>query len=797
MRGRLIESVALLALSVMVRGEALAQTTTPATSSEATDTDRVIVTAQKQEQDLIDVPINISVASQETLDLLNADDIEEYADFVPGLEVQAQSLNAPSYSLRGVTSDGGRPRVAVFQNGVAISNPRSGVNVAPFDLARIEVVKGPQATLFGQGALVGGINFIQQEARLGRQEGYVKLDAGNYAYRRFEGVYNAPLGDEFALRLGLHSKHRDGYVENLDPSTPDLMGQDTTAARIAGHWEPSESFTADLFVNYQKDESTGTVFKSSVFAPAGGDLNPFTPVAMNVNGEQLRSELGNDRTVFSATANLAWELNDDWTLTSITDYRNIMSLEAFDSDGTSVNLLQFGLDDNANAVSQELRLNFDNEGPFSAFFGGNYFKLITSQRLRFSTDEAHLQALFAPRIAGAARLTVAQLEGALALAGIPNAANFDNVINPLRISALGALQGRPIPLDGNHVEEQFSHENQETYDIFGDVTWSLDDKIALTGGLRYTVDNLHSDALAYPVRGNPLLPGNANAVFFNTTLLVRDDRGVMRKRDFETDGSLTWRFNAAYRVNDDLNTWVAIGRGRRPEALSASATDPSGTGFQVVAEELLDNIEAGFSGEFFDNRARVTSSIYYGEYTDFQTTRFQPSSGTFITENSGNATQYGFELEGQARLTDTIEVFGAYSYTFSQYDETDSAGNALQFAGNKFRLSPENNLAVGARFTLPMGDAGDFYLAPTYVWKSEHFFEDDNDPREFQDAYGLLDAKLGFDSADGAWSASIYIENALDEEYLIDAGNTGGAFGILTYIRGVPRMVGAGLQYRF
>ena len=94
MRGRLIESVALLALSVMVRGEALAQTTTPATSSEATDTDRVIVTAQKQEQDLIDVPINISVASQETLDLLNADDIEEYADFVPGLEVQAQSLNA-------------------------------------------------------------------------------------------------------------------------------------------------------------------------------------------------------------------------------------------------------------------------------------------------------------------------------------------------------------------------------------------------------------------------------------------------------------------------------------------------------------------------------------------------------------------------------------------------------------------------------------------------------------------------------------------------------------------------------
>ena len=105
MRRRLLESVTLLALSVLARGEAIAQTVMPEASSETTDTDRVIVTAQKQEQDLIDVPINISVASQETLDLLNADDIEEYADFVPGLEVQAQSLNAPSYSLRGVTSD--------------------------------------------------------------------------------------------------------------------------------------------------------------------------------------------------------------------------------------------------------------------------------------------------------------------------------------------------------------------------------------------------------------------------------------------------------------------------------------------------------------------------------------------------------------------------------------------------------------------------------------------------------------------------------------------------------------------
>ncbi|MDX1294239.1 MAG: TonB-dependent receptor plug domain-containing protein, partial [Hyphomonas sp.] len=124
----------------------------------------VTVTTQKQQQSLIDVPINVSVADQDLIDLLGADDLEDLGNFVPGLQVQAQSLNAPSYSLRGVVSDSGTPRVAMFQNGVAIGNPGFASNLAIYDMERVEVVKGPQATLFGQGALVGGINFIQNRA---------------------------------------------------------------------------------------------------------------------------------------------------------------------------------------------------------------------------------------------------------------------------------------------------------------------------------------------------------------------------------------------------------------------------------------------------------------------------------------------------------------------------------------------------------------------------------------------------------------------------------------------------------
>jgi outer membrane receptor protein involved in Fe transport len=196
----LLSTSALIAIGLASPLAAFGQTSRAA-PAEPDGHDRIVVTAQKQEQDLIDVPINISVADQAQLDLLNTDDIEEYADFVPGLQVQAQSLNASSYSLRGVTSDGGRPRVAVFENGVSIGDPRFAANTAMFDLERIEVVKGPQATLFGQGALVGGINFIQNRASLAGNEGWAKLDGGDYGYIRGEAGYNFTLGDTAALRI--------------------------------------------------------------------------------------------------------------------------------------------------------------------------------------------------------------------------------------------------------------------------------------------------------------------------------------------------------------------------------------------------------------------------------------------------------------------------------------------------------------------------------------------------------------------------------------------------------------------
>lgn len=812
MKLRILSATAVAALSVSGQITAFAET------PDAEDSRRlevVTVTTQKTEQSLIDVPINISVTNQDLIDKLGGDDIEDLANFIPGLQVQAQSLNAPTYSLRGVVADGGAPRVAIFQNGVSIGTPGYATSIAIYDIERVEVVKGPQATLFGQGALIGGINYIQNRASTAGNEGKVTLEGGDYNFMRGEGFYNLALSDTLAVRLAGQVKRMDGYVPNT-ANSPDLMGQDTTAVRGAIHWEPTSALTADVFVNYQKDESTGTQFTSGFF-PVNGEVNPYGPTAMNINADQVRDKLGNDREIFAVTANVEYRLNDAWTLTSLTDYRDLMSNEAWDSDGAAFSLLQFYQAREGDAFSQELRLNYDNGGKLSGFFGANYFDYETRDSLTFSTDESYAQSLFLPQIAAGAGLTVAQIRGLLMSQGVPGAENIGSFETPFQYSVLGLLtQGALIPLNAAHLEQSRTTDARTSYDLFGDVTYDVTDRLSVTAGLRYTVNELEASSVGELLRGNAALGGTRNGVTFAPGFLIN---AALLNNPYsvsaEPDGAFTWRLNAAYRVSDTVNTWVSYGRGRRPEALSISGRTSS-----VVDAETLDNVEAGMFGRFFDDRLQMTTSVYYGQYENFQTSRFDPINGVFLVENSGNATQYGFEFDGQALLTDNIRLLGSYAYNFSEYDDEDSNGNPLQFAGNKFRMSPTNSFSLAADITLPFAEHGTFSITPSYVWKSKQYFEDDNGYDYVADgnggfirvretypdgtpvveetgAYGLVNLRAGFDSASERWGVYVQGENILDKEYLIDVGNTGGAFGLHTIIRGKPQMLKAGAYVKF
>lgn len=253
----------------------------------------VVVTAQKREQKNKEVPIAITSYGGKFIESQGTFEYDAFSDYVPGLQVQIQSVNNPGVVVRGITSDSGdsrvEPRVSVFQDGVSISKSRGSV-VELYDIERVEVLKGPQGTLFGRGAQIGAMHIIQNKAK-NNTSGKIKFGYGNYNQLLATGHFNTAINDDFYVRVaGIYNK-RDGFIENL--SGGNLNGKETLAFRTSFKYNFSEATTLDFIANWQKDTPPGTSFKSGTFAPVGGDTNPNTFADLE-RGE----ELGVDRTVY-------------------------------------------------------------------------------------------------------------------------------------------------------------------------------------------------------------------------------------------------------------------------------------------------------------------------------------------------------------------------------------------------------------------------------------------------------------------------------------------------------------------
>ncbi|TGY90507.1 TonB-dependent receptor [Marinicauda algicola] len=759
-------------------------------------TDVITVTAQKREQSLAEVPIALTALGEEQLEALGIGQFDELSDFVPGLEIQEQSPNNPGFVIRGITSDSGgatdEARVAVFQDGVPITKSR-GSYVELFDMERIEVAKGPQPTLFGRGALIGGINLIQNKPDLDAFAAEAWAGIGTYDRTEFGAMVNMPVSDTLALRFAMIDKAREGYVENA-LGGEDFNSVDLSAYRLSARFEPTAEFSLDIIANYQEDTPSGTSFKSGTIAPVpGGSLDPWEPAALNTfGGFEGGRDLGLEREVYGISVLADYAFSDALTLTSITGWRGFESLEIFDPDGFAAELLVVGEDAVGQQWSQELRLNFDNGGRVTGFVGGSVFIEDAKQRIPLATNEAVAQAFLAPVIAGGAGFTVAQIEGLLAMMSVPNAGGFDDPFNPLTISVPAFFGGQIVALRDFYLEETANFGETTAYDLFGDVTVAVSDRLDLTAGLRWTKEEKEASVYGWNAFG-------ANRITFAPPLfLPATPNGTLLTSGTREFDDFTWRLAANYDVSEQVNLWASYARGRRPDVISFDTSEPDP--FVTVPAEIVDSYEVG--GFWTLDSTTLQASAFYSEYENFQTSRFEPNQATFITDNAGLATQYGVEAQLNHAFTDTVSLFASYAWNHAEFDETDDQGNVQEFAGNAFRLSPEHAFALGLQAEFDLAAGGTLAFLPTFSWQSEVFFDNDNDltdavQDEVQGDYGIVDFKVRYETGEGGIWAEAYVENLLDEDYIIDAGNTGDSFGIPTFIAGAPRMSGIRIGGRF
>ncbi|HYE44176.1 MAG TPA: TonB-dependent receptor [Caulobacter sp.] len=851
-----------------------------AQAQEAPDSavEEVIVTAQKREQAAVDVPIALTAYSGRRLEALGVEDFADLALFTPGFEVQDQSPNNPGFVMRGITSDStdsfSEARVSVFQDGVSISKAQ-GSYVELFDLERVEVAKGPQSTLYGRGALIGAVNVIQAKADPSGFDAAFKVTGGDFHLKQLDGMANLAFGDVFAVRLAGRWREREGYVDNL-LGGDDFQSVDSAALRLAMAYEPNDAFRADLLVNWQQDRAAGTAFKSLNYRqtdPVTGAVLDGTGIrdgaAINAPAGFIGGPLGVDRTVQGATLLARWDLNEAFTLNSITAYREFDSQESFDADGLSLPLLT-GLNDAQDRQwSQEFRVNFDDGGRFKAFAGVSWFVNESDQFIPLQFDEriglADLTGQLNASAAGSGlpadtpapmaffnntAFTGALLRGLVAqLSENPNTAAFDPaiVLTPAQAQAIAAN------LRGNHVEAVETTSDLEALDVFVDGTWAVTDRFEISAGLRFTSDSKDTGFRSFTIGGRSVLGGavgaaqlagqanqliatgvpanvaqgnamlaQANALLtvlqspfvqqvpeallpnFGLTFQPTANNGDRTVRTHE-DESFTWRLVGRYAVSDDLNLYASYARGRRPEILATGAplTPGGAPRFDAIEAETVDSYEVGAKAALADGRVRLDTAIYYYDYQDFQTVI--QDGVVFTIANAGKAKAYGFEGQLEWRAAEGLDLYATYAYSHARFD-----GGA--YDGNRFRLSPDHSLSLAASWTF---DAlgGTFDIRPSYSWQSEVFFDDNNDRSVFQqppgafvadnvqderqDSYGLANLRVSYRPMGANVTVEVFATNLTDEDYIIDAGNTGDSLGLPTFIPGAPRMVGASLGWRF
>lgn len=719
----------------------------------------VEVTAQKRQQSSVEVPTSVTAVTGTMMEVLNVNQMDQVAAFIPGIQIQQQSPNNSSYQMRGVTDDSGeatsQPRVSVFLDGVS-NFRRQSSQVELYDLERVEVSKGPQGTLFGRGAEVGGIDIIRKRPtnKLG---GEFSINYGTRNQFGVTGVLNTPIIDNKLLnRVALSYDRHDGYIKNEAGGR--LNGKSAFAVRNSTRWFITEKTRIDLVLDYQYDDYPGTSFKSYYYAPENGYESTGSNFDPNKSANLEQSDwLGIVRNNGGGLIDLSHRFNNKaWKLTSLTNLRGYKSRENFDADGTCYNLFEATERAKGWMFNEEVRLNYDDGGRFKGFFGANFYYENVNQDVDLY---ANLQTLYG---------SYAEAYG---------------------------ISASYLPTE--YMENGANYAENHAFELFADGSLEVVDGFTATLGLRGTYEHLRSGYSSTTDASANILTQTALAY------VTTNGTTVWARKDY-----FSWvgRFALNYMIARKNNVYASISRGRRPGVIAFSS-DPDE--LTDLKPEIVWNYEVGVKGNLLPN-LYYDLCFYYYDWYNFQSYSYIQEEGSLTMESealdAGRAHSMGVEATLRYTPIDNLSIFATYAFTDAKFNDKDEDGNEQEYAGNTFRMTPKHTFSIGFDLRVPTTDDAFAYLTPTYTWKDKVYFDDDNDACDndylvplTQGAFGLLNFKAGynFKVKSLTYDVSIFGRNALDKKYIVDAGNTGQLIGFPTYVGGTRAVYGVMLKLNF
>ena len=705
--------------------------------------EEVIVTAQKREQTIQDVPASVAAISSEMLERTNTTNFTDLGKITSGVTINGgQDGFGNIIRIRGVGNNSFapaiRPAVGIFIDDIPLASTEAAFNNLA-DIQRIEILKGPQSTLFGKEVSAGAIALTTRRPDTAVMDGYVEGNFGNKNLQEYRIGGNLPLGDMFAVRASLYHNERDGLVDNI--TTGEEMGEyDKDGGRVRILFEPSDDFSAILTYEYHESTLEGsdsiTQEYGNVYALAELSRNPTGPTRLNVlDPYDRKTDNSNpsDREVETENIylNVEWAINDQWALNSITSQQDwesdvrgqFLTPEGFETADTSVGpyyLNDFINQPESDSFTQEFRFSYESDN-WSSIIGAFYADTELISYTPFGSTIGIIPGAFEFKAAGLSDLTEDIKEWAL-----------------------------------------FTHN-----------IYTIQEGLELTFGLRY------SDVEKESVKGQ--LTGVGPIADLNSPVVPvtpwADDIPTQKDSWDEVTGTI--KLN--YWLTDSLSIYAGWDRGFKAGGHDVcKGTEPEAICADPFDSETADNFEVGFKGRFNDNII-WNGAVFYQQYDDYQVeVQDEVGIGNTIL-NAASAEISGVETDLQWLASENLLVEGNVSYIDARWDEFDNA-ECLRIQYQAVKCDPETGTQdlsgkrlnytspwtanVSATWSDNFNNGMGWYIRGEYVYRDDVYFFPDLDPDLTADAYSLFNAQLGFTAADESWEVMLWGKNILDEDYL-------------------------------
>lgn len=730
--------------------------------------EEVIVTAERKESNLQEVPVAVSSLSKEQLEANQVQDIGDLQSLVPNLSVHVGDANNAVVYIRGI---GQIDSIAFFEPGVGIYlddvylGRAQGAFLDVVDVERIEVLRGPQGSLYGRNTIGGAIKYVSA-GPTDELSGNVSVTLGDYDRRDIKATISGPLGsDAVRGRLTLAHMEHEGYAENIFDGGRD-GDRDMDFIRGVVEFDISDEFSLQLAADYSDSDPENSRTPSKETPISITVVDPYTFVASNqvfaADDDPFVVNADFNNTEFTETqgisANATWNVTDALTFKSITSVRNLDYGTELDLDATPVNAFSIFYFNEQDQTSQEFQLNYDSER--ASLVSGLYY---------FEEDGS----------------------------------TFDG----------GTFGNFLIGFAG---EAEFK---TTSYAVFSQLDYEFTDRFTGIVGFRYTEEEKEYSRIVedfdLTVLAGISIAGDGGVSYSNPALLTP------RASDLALGGSVgvarpaanpnpakfdnfSPKFGLKYSVNDDTNVYATYSTSFKSGGFNGRLADGQ---IEPYDEETLTSYEAGIKTTLLDGQVRLNTAFFYNDYKDLQVSSFEStadgSSFLPVFTNAGKAVMQGLEIELTALLSESLTLNANLGYLDAEYKEyfagldTDT-NTAIDVSGDrKIVNAPEWDALLGLRYDKDVSDKGTFSVSGDVSYRSKTYLEVNSSETLAQDGYSLVNAMVSFTTLDDAWRFALAAKNITDEEYRTHAFDLSAFPGVELGYYNAPRTYSFNVFYQF